>query len=314
MKEFKRLETYVGWTCNQKCTYCMEYENMEEAWNKRITKIDIFKTLMKYKKSWYNHVTYLGWEPFIQPVFLDALRLWKKFGFTILVTTNATTLHIQKQAEKFLPYIDELFLSVQAIWIDDQQKMSRTHNFVHWDMVFENINKYWTWTFLKANIVITQDNLSRLYEIVRYLCNKWVRHIAITYPDIAFKYYGKKHILEKVAPSYQECISKLHWVIQYCQEYHIQLKIPDFPFCTLPEEKRQEYIKLTDDYDYQTRIKISHTGNILDRWDLSDYQNLPRKRKHIDSCESCKYKSKCWWPSIWYEELYWLSEINPIIL
>jgi len=64
-------------------------------------------------------------------------------GYTILVTTNATTLHIDSQASKFLPYIDELFLSVEAISIEDQQLISRTKNYVHWDNVFENIKKYW---------------------------------------------------------------------------------------------------------------------------------------------------------------------------
>lgn len=33
--EYKRLEIYVWWTCNQKCTYCMEFPNMEKAWTKK---------------------------------------------------------------------------------------------------------------------------------------------------------------------------------------------------------------------------------------------------------------------------------------
>ena len=92
--EYKRLEIYVWWTCNQKCTYCMEFQNMEKSWDKKVSKYEILKKLIKYKKSWYNHVTYLWWEPFIQPVFLEALKLWKKLWYTILVTTNCTTLHL----------------------------------------------------------------------------------------------------------------------------------------------------------------------------------------------------------------------------
>jgi len=63
--------------------------------------------------------------------------------FTILVTTNATTLHIKKEAKKYLPYIDELILSVQAIEEKTQKKISRTNVVVKWDKVIENINKYW---------------------------------------------------------------------------------------------------------------------------------------------------------------------------
>lgn len=310
--EYKRLEIYVWWTCNQKCTYCMEFQNMEKAWKQKVTKYEILKKLIKYKKLWYNHVTYLWGEPFIQWVFKDALLLAKKLNYTTLVTTNATTLHIDAQAEKFLPYIDELFLSVQAIDIDDQQKISRTKNFVSWDKVFENINKYWNWKTLKANIVITQDNLEILDEIVKYLHKKSLKEIAITYPDIAFQYYWKKHILEKVAPNYKKCVEKILPIVEFCEINKINLKLPDFPFCVFPEENREKYIRLTDDFDYSTRLKITYDNSELKRDDLKSDDDLPRQRKNIKNCENCKFLNKCWWVSRFYDKLYWLDEIIPI--
>jgi wyosine [tRNA(Phe)-imidazoG37] synthetase (radical SAM superfamily) len=95
--------------------------------------------------------------------------LWKKMWFTILVTTNATTLNIKKEAEKYLPFIDELILSVEAIDKNLQQKISRTNVFVEWEKVFKNIKLYWKWTYLKVNIVITKDNLSQLFNILKYI-------------------------------------------------------------------------------------------------------------------------------------------------
>jgi molybdenum cofactor biosynthesis enzyme MoaA len=90
----------------------------------------------------------------------------------MLVTTNATTLNIDKQAAKFLPYIDHLFLSVEAIDRELQQVISRTKVYVDWDKVFENINKYWKGSFLKANIVITKDNLDELFNMVKFTHEK----------------------------------------------------------------------------------------------------------------------------------------------
>lgn len=55
-------------------------------------------------------------------------------------------------------------------------------NYVHWDRVFENIRKYWNGETLKANIVITKDNINILFDIVRFLKEKGVSNIAITYP------------------------------------------------------------------------------------------------------------------------------------
>lgn len=309
---YKRLETYVWWTCNQKCTYCMEFPNMEQAWNKKVTTFDILKKLIKYKKLGYNHVTYLWWEPFIQEVFLDALKIWKKLWYTILVTTNCTTLHIENHAKKFLPYIDELILSVEAIDKELQQTISRTKTYVKWDEVFENIKKYWNWKYLKANIVITQDNLDILFDLVKYVYEKWVNDIAITYPDIALNYYWKEHIINRVAPRYSECISKLNDIVKYSEINNINLKIPDFPFCVLPKNDIDKYIKLTDDYDYQTRIKIDHEENEKDRRDLKEYWDMPRQRFYQKECNNCLYIGKCWGPSVYYEELYWLNEINSI--
>lgn len=301
---------YVWWTCNQKCTYCIEFPYMEKSWKKVVTKYSILKNLIKYKQLGYNHVTYLWGEPFIQPVFRDALLLWKKLWFKILVTTNATTLHIDKQASKFLPYIDELILSVEALDKETQQKISRTKVVVDWENVFNNINKYWRWEYLKANIVVTNDNLYLLSDIVYYLNEKWIKEIAITYPDLNTKYYTQEHILEKVAPKYSLVINEVLHIIDFCNTNGINLKLPDFPFCVLPS---LDLIKLTDDYDYESRVKITTDENKLDRKDLNNFEFVPRYREHWVKCNSCLYKKQCWWYPPCYGRLYWLSEINPIM-
>jgi len=308
--DYKRLEVHVWWTCNQNCTYCIEMQNMEQAWNKRVSKYEIIKTLVKFKKKWYNNVTYLCWELFFKPVFLDALKIWKAFWYTILVTTNASTLHLEKQAKKYFLYIDELILSVEAIDKKLQQTISRSKVFVDWERVFENINKYWHWSYLKANIVITKDNLNYIIDIVNFIIWKWVKNIAIAYPDIAFYYHTKKHIINRVAPKYSECISIVEEVFDYCNRNNINLKITDIPFCIFPKNNLKKYIRSTDDFDYWTRVKISSKWLILHDKDLKMKKNLPRDRFWEDECEKCIYKWKCWGPSIHYKDLFWLDEIK----
>lgn len=288
---------------------------MERQWTKKVDNREILKYLIKYKSKWYNHVTYLWWEPFIQPVFLDALRLWKKLWFAILVTTNATTLHLDTQARKFLPFIDELILSVEAIDKELQQKISRTNVFVKWEDVFENINKYWKWTYLKANIVITKDNLSELFNLVKFITLKWVKNISITYPDLDLKYYWKDHLLEKVAPTYKESIFVIEEIEEFSTKKNINLKIVDFPFCVFPKNKLGRFIMKTDEIDFWNRLKVwtslfedyQPEQNEIDRSEI-----LPRERRIIDKCESCKYNNLCWWPAVNYRQLYWYWEINPI--
>ena len=310
--EYKRVEMYVWWTCNQRCTYCMEFPNMERQWSKKVSKYDILKKLIKYKKQGYNHVTYLWWEPFIQSVFLYALKLWKKLWYTILVTTNCTTLHLKKEAKKYLPYIDELILSVEAIDKELQQKISRTNVFVKWEEVFKNIEQYWEWNYLKVNIVITKDNLKELFNIVKYIVWKWVKNIAVTYPDLDLEYYWKKHLLEKIAPTYRECISEVIKINNFCEKKELKLKIVDFPFCVFPKDIIDNFIKKTDDFDYEWRIKLHYNWKVLNRNNLFSDEWKPRERKNIKKCDKCIYIKRCWWPSIVYKYLYWYNEIKPI--
>ena len=103
---YKRLEMYLWWTCNNKCIFCVEMKTMEKMWKTKVTEAEIFKKLIKYKQKWYNHVTYLWWEPFIQQNFLFALKIWKKLWYTIMVTTNWSMIQYEKIAKKYLPYID----------------------------------------------------------------------------------------------------------------------------------------------------------------------------------------------------------------
>ncbi len=256
-------------------------------------------------------MTFLWWEPFIQGVFEDALKIAKKLDYKVLVTTNATTLYLDSHASKFLPYIDELILSFQAIDKDLQQKISRTNVFVDWEKVFENIKKYWKWDYLKTNTVITRDNLWELLKFVEYIYSKGVKNMAIAYPDIVKDdYYTNEHIKTKIAPTYTESIWEIIKVVNFTKRNNINLKVTDFPFCVFPRENLEEYIKITDDFDYGTRVKITNEEEKLDRRDLKSVNEIPRDRFRIDKCEGCIYKWKCWWPSRFYEKLFWLDEIE----
>jgi len=288
---------------------------MDRQWTKKVTRNEILKYLIKYKKQGYNHITLLWWEPFIQQVFFDSLILSKKMWFTTLVTTNATTLHINNEAKKYLPLIDELILSVQAIDINLQQKISRTNVFVRWESVFENISYYWKWRYLKVNIVITVDNLPELYNIVKYVISKWIKNIAVTYPDINLNYYWKNHVKKYISPTYEESILEVIKVYDLCNDNNIFLKIVDFPFCFFPINRLNDFIKITDDIDFWNRIKVWTdllSNNDIKIKELDRNKVLPRHRRNDKECDYCLYNTVCWWPAVNYKKLFWKLWIKAI--
>lgn len=132
------------------------------------------------------------------------MKIAKKLGYTTLVTTNATTLHIEREAKKYLSLIDELILSVEAIDYHVQEQIAQTKALTHWEKVFENVHTYAKLALFKANIVINQLNKTHIYDIVDFIVRQGIKEVVLTYPDIDLLFYKKKHIVDKVAPRYSE--------------------------------------------------------------------------------------------------------------
>jgi hypothetical protein len=99
-------------------------------------------------------------------------------------------------------------------------------------------------------------------------------------------YYTKEYLLKEVTPSYKEVSKYITEWFNIAEKYEINLILADIPFCCLPDKEKY---KKTDDYIYQTRLKIDVDENELDRKNIS-----PRMRSHVETCEKCIYKKKCW--------------------
>lgn len=325
MQEYKRFEMYLGWTCNHKCIFCVEFPTMDRMWKKVISNKDVLKKLLKYKKLWYNHVTYLWGEPFIQKNFDFALRVGKKLGFTILVTTNGSLLQFEHIAKKHLPYIDELIISIPAIDKQLQPIINDTKGIIDFDKVFENIKKYWKWNLLKTNTVLNPLNLEKLEGITKFLVDNGVHEFSFTYPDIQDGYYTDTHIREKIAVPYSEVMKYIKKPFQYALQNGVYPKIVDVPICMLPDPSWERF---TDDFNYQARTKImaneeEHARVSTGLWkqekeieinqDPSKREKeCPRMRKYVEKCRGCSKLWICWWVADYYEHLFGLDEINPI--
>jgi hypothetical protein len=83
-------------------------------------------------------------------------------------------------------------------------------------------------------------------------------------------------------------------IIEFCKKNNINLKVVDIPYCMFPRENLEEYIKLTDDFDYGERLKVTHEEKTLVRDDLNKKEKMPRNRFNCSKCDKCIYKLNCW--------------------
>lgn len=301
----KRLEIYLWWTCNKKCIFCSEYSVMLDNRERKISNEEVLKKLIFYRKKWYNHVTFLWGEPFIQKNFYFSIKTAKKLWYIVLVTTNGATLHVEKQAEKFLPYIDELFISVNALSKEKYRKIHGVPYYTDYSKVFRNIHKYWRGSFLKINTVINPFNVWDLRDIIEFGWKSWVHEVSLTYPDVYKKFYSPSHKKENIFVRYEYLRSLIWELFQAAEKSWISLKLVDIPFCIFPKE---EFLKNTDDYSYENRLKLDEHEKELDRNIVS-----PRNRLHTINCRWCKYVNTCWWASVEYVKIFWCWEVTPII-
>lgn len=310
MLENKRIELYLWWKCNYKCIFCVEKEKIDKYFFKEIPEIEIFKILLKYKNKWYNHVTFLWWEPFIQSNFLFSLKIAKKLWYKILVTTNWVLLPYENKSKIYLKYIDELIISIPIIDKKFQPIINWVTNILDFDKIFNNIKKYWNITFLKINTVINRYNYNKLNSISSFLIKykNLINEVSFTYPELNRTAYCEKYLLSKVSWKYLDFSFYIEKEIDFLEKNWIIWKIVDFPFCILSNDK---YIKLTDDINYQNRNKINNSWIEKNQWEHLFWK--PRLRINIYKCYWCKYNGVCWWPSYDYLYFFWDSEIKKII-
>lgn len=317
---------YLWWTCNHKCIFCVEFPTMDKMWRRVITNQEVLKRLIQYRKRGYNHVTYLGGEPFIQKNFEFALKAGKKLGFHILVTTNGSMIQFEHLARKYLPFIDELIISIPAIDKELQPIINDTKWIIDFEKVFWNIKKYWRWNLLKTNTVLNPLNLSKVEGIINFLVTHKVHEFSLTYPDIQFDYYGEDHVRENIALKYSDVVRAIKKPFEYAMSQWVYPKIVDVPLCVLPDESWEKY---TDDYSYQARTKLMFDERELTRvntWsgkkekkieidqDPSDREKeCPRMRKYEEVCRGCRKLWLCWGVSDHYKDLYGLDEIKAFV-
>lgn len=299
--KYKRIELYLWWKCNQKCFFCVEMPIMEKHWNHIISNEEIMAKLLYFRKQWYNHVTFLWGEPTIQKNYLFALKIAKKLWYTVLVTTNALLYQFEDFSKNTLFYIDELILSIPCVHSDIQKQITQTKNIIDYNKVFENIKKYWKWTFIKINTVIHKKNIHHLESIFILMKKYHIKEISITYPEAQANYYGVDFVLKNTLLSYKE-INFINF-LDLSKKYDTIVKLVDIPLCVLGDI----CVYMSDDWKYGNRLKIDQNSFRYDR-----NTSLPRSRIHINKCRWCKYLFICWGVHETYIKIFWDSEINKI--
>ncbi|MCX6744501.1 MAG: radical SAM protein [Candidatus Parcubacteria bacterium] len=284
-----KLELFITYKCNNDCVFCIQKDNRQKHKDLSAFKDsrDVFNTLSFYAQKGYKYINFLGGEPFIEDNFVDILQTAKKLNFTTALATNGFYLADKNIAQKALPLIDELVISIyghnQKLFAKLSQNKQLYANLVK---ALKNVGIYFKGRLLKANCVINLYNYKDLLNIIKFINKNNIKEVNFTSMEILD--HNKPY-----AVSFGSIKPVIKKVIEYGHKNKMIVRFAEVPFCLLGDDYYLADELFTMDRDiYDYNMKKEKPGRL--------------KRK-IKKCCGCNLDMIC--PGIDTEYLGLFGEI-----
>ncbi len=288
----KRVEIYVGFKCNNDCVFCVEKNNRQKYQQENYyqSQEEIEKKIIDLKEQGYNHINFLGGEPFLHANFLPFLQAAKRYGFSTAVTTNGSMIGNENIARTHLPLINDLIVSIHGH--NQELTFAQSQNprlFESLKKGFANIKKYFKGRLLKSNCVINKLNFLNLPDILKFIEKNGVKEISLT--NMSIKGYNNDYIVP--LSEFKKIIPQL---VDFAKEKNITLRFSDIPFCILGEN----YF-LTNEIFADERVKYNAENKAESFW---------RPKIKTDKCNGCKLEDLCLGLDLEYYKIFGDKELE----
>jgi len=269
----------------------------------------IANLLTKYKSKGFEHVTFTGGEPTMNPDFLTILKIAKNLGYRTYVTSNGYCFQSQSFCRKVLPYINELCFSIHGHNSKIHNLHTQNKNSFSWlKKAIGNIVEIDYSLYLIANIVITRYNINYLKEIFQFLekYNKF-KHILISNfaPD-----GNALHNFHKITIPLSEVKKAVSELIEISKSDSMCIRFFGIPACILGK-----FMICSNDFYWDSRLTIErekfHDGHI--RFKSTKSYFPVRDRIKTKKCAKCILKKRCGGIFEKYYREFGDRELEPII-
>ncbi len=176
-----RMELLIGYSCNQECAFCMESSRMEEFVKAPVTVAEIVRTLVVQRRRGVESVSFCGsGEPTLHPRLSDALKAARKLGYETELISNGSRLADPGYADRVLPWVDRLWLSVHGDDAASHDRLTRASG------SFDGLRRAFAAArrrkglLLGSVTVVTQANARRVPDIVRLALAEGARAVQLT--------------------------------------------------------------------------------------------------------------------------------------
>ena len=296
---------YLTDSCNMLCNYCYEGKNKEKSFmSKEILGYAIDYMIKNNPTDDRIDLLFLGGEPLLnKKIMYEAIRVINnkyneyKHLFSYQITTNGILID-----ERVISFFKENNFDVSISIDGNIETHNKNRKSVSGKDMYNRIIKNMNWMLeagldLTARMTVTLNNVSHLYENVKYFYNMGIRHVNIGLDELAR--WSEKEI--KIFDEQLTMLENLY--LNYVTNDPTKiLNIFDYKLASIVFKKTQRYCSAgtREHYVVNSKGEIYPCGYVsnLKEWRLGDVKSgldseLFFHKVKESSCSGCEISPSC---------------------
>lgn len=302
----RRLEVHLSYACRQACLFCSEAARMERWRDSPVTPRELAEVLVGKRRAGFDHVTFTGGEPTLHPAFLGALKAARRLGFRVYVTSNGGSLAQPAFAERALPLIDELCLSVHGDDAASHDACSRVPgSFAKVQRALGLARRHAPRLYVLTNTVVTLRNVARVPALLERLDREpAVRHCLLS--NVAPEGRAETDY-ERLAVPLSRWRALAPSLAAVAARGRTVVRVFGLPLCVLGAAR-----PLSNDLYWSPRVTVERCEKGAGAGLAEIASDAPtRRRVRPPGCAACPARGACGGVFDRYAELFGTAELAP---
>jgi MoaA/NifB/PqqE/SkfB family radical SAM enzyme len=310
MKQLKKTVIFAGYICNNRCTFCINYDKRNIV---PPTFSELKEQIISARKRGSNYLELIGGEASIRPDFINLIKLGKDLDFeTIMIATNGRMLSYEDFARRALTAgLNSIIFSIHGHNAKLHDSLTQAPgSFGQLNKGVKNVQKIIKELNLKvglgSNTTIVKQNYKYLPQIGEFIRNLGLFNAEFIFVDPS--YGGAYNDFDKLVPKISEIAPYAHKCLDIGKKHQIRhWDIRYVPLCYF-----QDYLGQISEL-HEVEI-FSNTEQIAPDFYNPDTAGSRQTigREKPKECLECKLYNRC--EGIWKEYLkhYGNKELTPV--
>lgn len=303
MKKVKKTVIFAGYICNNRCTFCINYDKRDIP-SPSFTEIK--KQIVSSRKRGSTYLEIIGGEPTIRPDIISLIKFAKEQNFkTIMIATNGRMLAYEDFAKKIIEAgLNSIVFSIHGHSSKLHDSLTQSPGSLEQlkrgvKNVQNIIREMKINVDLGSNTTIVKQNYKYLPKIGEFIRTLGLHNAEFIFVDPS--YGGAFNKFNKIVPKISIVAPYIHKCLDIGKKYNIHhWHIRYVPLCHF-----QDYLNQISEL---VEVKTFHTEHVAPDFYNPDAERGRQivGRSKTKRCQGCRLFSQC--EGIWNEYLKYYGD------